>query len=261
MFHYISTLIEILVVLLFVMLPFAIYAITKKRNDLADVFWGISFIVIAWTGYFAQSYPPRLAFIVNILVTIWGVRLALHIFKRFKNSTEEDRRYHDMRKNWKINQDLASFYYIFCFQAVLAIIVALPVTIINTATAVNNSAIVIVGVILWLFGFGYESLADKQLKDFITNPKNRGKLMTKGLFRHSRHPNYFGELVQWWSIAFIALFVNNGFYGTIGALTITALITMVSGVPLAEKGTANKPGWDAYKKKTPSLIPRLKLSK
>jgi hypothetical protein len=95
-----------------------------------------------------------------------------------------------------------------------------------------------------------------QLKKFIMNPSNKGKIMTKGLFKYTRHPNYFGEVLQWWGIAFMALYASYGWIGILGAVSITFLITKVSGIPLAEKGTSKKPGWEEYKKNTPALLPK-----
>lgn len=253
-----SLLISILIslgVLLILMIPFVFYALINKRNDIADVMWGLSFIVIAWSNYYLHSNQNKLALIVNLLVTFWGIRLSYHIFRRFIRGKEEDRRYSDMRKSWSSDTDIASFTNVFLLQAIFAILVSLPVIIINTFhNHINNYAFI--GVLIWLFGFLFESRADMQLKEFIINPNNKGKIMTKGLFKYTRHPNYFGEVTQWWAIAYMSLFISFGWIGIFGAVMITFLITKVSGIPLAEKGTSKKPGWEEYKKKTPALIPK-----
>jgi len=244
-----------LMALIILIIPFIYYALGNKRNDIADVMWGLSFIVIAWTNYLVHSNQTKLALTINILVTIWGLRLSYHIFKRFIRNKIEDRRYEDMRKTWKNDQNVATFTNVFLLQAFLAVLVSLPVIIVNTYhSGVNNIAYA--GVLIWIFGFLFESRADMQLKKFIMNPSNKGKIMTKGLFKYTRHPNYFGEVLQWWGIAFMALYVSYGWIGILGAVSITFLITKVSGIPLAEKGTSKKPGWEEYKKKTPALLPK-----
>lgn len=250
----ISILISLLA-LIVLMIPFVYYALHKKRNDIADVMWGLSFITIAWTNYFIHGDHTRLALVVNVLVTIWGLRLSYHIYRRFLRSPIEERRYEDMRKTWKGDQDVSSFTNVFLLQAFLAILVSLPVIIINTYQS-SFSGLAYLGVLIWVFGFLFESRADSQLRKFIQNPKNKGHLMKSGLFKYTRHPNYFGEVTQWWAIAFMSVFVPFGWIGIFGAASITFLITKVSGIPLAEKGTSSKPGWEEYKNKTPALIPK-----
>lgn len=108
---------------------------------------------------------------------------------------------------------------------------------------------------VWIIGFLCESIADNQLRAFINNPLNKGHIMQTGLWKYSRHPNYFGEVTQWWGIFIIGLGVAFGTLGIIGPLVITFLIVFVSGIPLAEKGMANNPEYQVYKSKTSALIP------
>lgn len=239
------------------MAPFAIYGITKKRNDVVDIFWGIGFIVIAWSGYL---YNPRHNFtslLINLLVTFWGIRLAYHIYRRFIRSENEDKRYQEMRKKWK-NQNIDSLIFVYIFQGILALIVTLPVSVTNNSTAENIALPIFVGLALWTMGIFYESIADNQLKKFIMDKSNQGKIMNRGLWKYSRHPNYFGEIIQWWGIWFISIQSGYWWLSIIGPITITFLITKVSGIPLAEKSMSAKPGWDKYKKETSSLIPIFK---
>lgn len=238
------------------MLPFLNFALFKKRNDVADIMWGLSFIAIGWSTFYYNHNKSHLALVVNILVSIWGLRLSYHIGRRWFRFKEEERRYADMRANWKKNQEINSFFLVFLLQAILAVLVSIPVILINTY-AVNPNVYAFLGVVLWLFGFIYESTADMQLKKFATNPDNNGKIMETGLFKLSRHPNYFGELSQWWGITIMSLFVSYGYIGILGAFTITFLINKVSGVPLSEKRTSQKPGWAEYISKTPPIIPKL----
>ena len=118
----------------------------------------------------------------------------------------------------------------------------------------------IVGVLVWLVGFYFEAVGDAQLARFIKDPANKGKLMQSGLWAYTRHPNYFGEVTQWWGIWIIALSVSGGWLGIIGPITITFLILKVSGIPMLEKKMAENPEFTEYKKQTSMVIPWFKKS-
>jgi len=111
------------------------------------------------------------------------------------------------------------------------------------------------GALVWLAGFLFESVGDRQLAAFRSKPENRGRLIASGLWRYSRHPNYFGEALQWWGIAGIALSAPHGWLGLIGPTVITWLLLFVSGVPLLEKKYAGRPDWEEYKKRTSVFVP------
>ncbi len=110
-------------------------------------------------------------------------------------------------------------------------------------------------VAVWAFGFAFEAIGDAQLAAFLRNPENRGHVMDAGLWRYSRHPNYFGEIVQWWAIWLLTLGVPGWLLAVVGPLTITLLLRYVSGVPLLERKRAGRPEWEAYKARTSVLIP------
>jgi steroid 5-alpha reductase family enzyme len=118
-----------------------------------------------------------------------------------------------------------------------------------------QSGWLIAGLTVWALGYITETKADNQLKTFVINPKNKGTLMTDGLWKFSRHPNYFGEMLQWWGIWVVSVGTGFGLYAIVGPLVITWLLLFVSGVPLAEKRAANKPGWNTYKKQTSMIVP------
>jgi steroid 5-alpha reductase family enzyme len=117
------------------------------------------------------------------------------------------------------------------------------------------SGLVVAGVVVWVLGFVCESIADSQLRQFLKANTKKDALLTTGLWKYSRHPNYFGEVTQWWGIALVALSSPFGWVGLIGALAITTLICFVSGIPPAERRAASKPGWAAYKRATSPLVP------
>lgn len=227
-------------------------SIIKKRNDIADIAWGLGFVLLAWLSFFISGFSVK-ALLVNSLVTVWGLRLALHIYHRNKTKPE-DSRYLEWRKTWK-NFYLRSFIQVFLLQGIFLFLISLPVLFINHSVSNDIGTLVLVGLLVWATGFYFETTGDKQLKEFISNPANKGKLMDKGLWRYSRHPNYFGEVTQWWGIFIIALSSPGSLFTIIGPLTITVLILFVSGVPLLEKKYADRPDFKEYKKRTSVFIP------
>ncbi len=243
----------ILAIVLFLYMTFwFIVSVVKKRNDVADIAWGLGFILLSWSGGFMTGLNWR-SLIVNTLVTIWGLRLAWHIYRRNRNKPE-DYRYQTCRKEWK-NFYLRSFLQIYLLQGLLLFLIVSPVLLINQSQFIDFRLYDFVGLAVWSIGFYFESVGDKQLRQFISNPANKGKIMDQGLWRYSRHPNYFGEVTQWWGIFIFTLSVPLAFVTIIGPLTITLLILFVSGVPLLEKKYAGRKDFEEYKKRTSIFIP------
>lgn len=226
-------------------------AIIRKRNDVADVAWGLGFVWVAWLAFFMGEATER-AWLVNMLVTVWGVRLAVHIHKRNKGKSE-DFRYAQWRSEWK-HFYLRSFFQVFMLQGLFLLIIAWPVMFINLAAPKAWHLWDVAGMGVWLIGFGFESIGDYQLAQFKKNPAHRGKLITTGLWRYSRHPNYFGEAVQWWGIFMIACAVS-GWFTVVSPLLITYLLRYVSGVPMLERKYATHPEFEAYKRQTSVFFP------
>ncbi len=224
----------------------------KKRNDYADIAWGLGFVLLSWSGGFIDGLNLR-SLIVNFLITIWGLRLAWHIYLRNHNKPE-DYRYQAWRKKWK-NFYLRSFLQIYMLQGLFLYLIILPVLFINKSSFNGFQILDVIGFIVWVVGFYFESVGDYQLKKFISNPLNKGKLIDEGLWRYSRHPNYFGEVTQWWGIFIIALSLPLSFFTIIGPVTITILILFVSGVPLLEKKYAGRKDFEEYKKRTSIFFP------
>lgn len=230
----------------------------KKRYDIVDVGWGLSFIAIAVSGFFLQDghrlrWDPQA--LATLLVMVWGGRLSWHIWQRFRRSGQEDMRYVELRKKWKGSVATNAFFRIFVVQSLLALLVSIPVIHINLETDVGWSLWIYAGLGLWLVGFACEVVADAQLKHFLMNPKNHGKLMTEGLWKYSRYPNYFGEITMWWAFAVMALGTPHGWVGLGGAAIITYLIVYISGIPPKEVHLKTRDGWQQYVKNTRSLVP------
>lgn len=242
--------INALLILAYMSLWFLV-AKSRKRLDAIDIAWGLGFVVVAWATL-AQSPSFHSVLIAN-LVTLWGVRLAYHIQSRHKR-TKEDRRYKEISGKWKGNFWLRAYTSVFLLQGVLVLIVGLPIMIAANTTIEGLGWLSYVGVIIWSTGFVIEAVADRELSDFL-GQKDRPKIMQTGLWKYSRHPNYFGELVQWWAIGIIALQVNYGWIGFLGPLTLSVLIIFVSGIPPIERAKKDDKDYQKYKQQTSPLIP------
>ncbi len=231
-----------------------IIALTKKRNDVADVAWGLGFVIMTWASFYLANSNGSRQLIVCFLVSIWGLRLAWHIHQRNKGKPE-DYRYQKWRTDWGKWFYLRSYFQVYILQGVLLSIIVLPVLMINKNTEGPLGILDFIGAAVWLFGFYFETVGDAQLTQFLKNPQNKGKLMQSGLWAYTRHPNYFGEVTQWWGIWLIALSIPNGIFGIISPLTITFLILKVSGIPMLEKKMAEHLEFEEYKRKTSMFIP------
>lgn len=231
-----------------------IISLVRKRNDVADVAWGLGFVLLAWVSFFIGGHASPIGLAVSLLVTVWGSRLAWHIYSR-NRGRPEDYRYSEWRRSWGKWFYLRSYAQIFLLQGVLLFLIVSPVLVINYSQSVAFGPLVAVGLAVWAVGFFFEVVGDWQLARFIKDPTNKGKLMTVGLWAYTRHPNYFGEVAQWWGLWLVALLAPYGWFAVIGPLTITLLILKVSGVPLLEKKMADNPEFAAYKNRVSVFIP------
>ncbi len=242
-----------LVILVYMTIAWIIAQI-KKDNSIADSFWGFGFVLVVlfslfWSGF----YTPRQV-IVSSLITIWGLRLTLHISLRNWNKPE-DFRYQDMRKKWGKWQALRAYTDVFLLQGLLLFLVSIPAVLVNSSSDRNLYWTDFLGIFVWVFGFLFESIGDAQLKSFLSNPNNKGKLMTSGLWSWTRHPNYFGEAKMWWGIAIITYGSYQGWLLLLSPVLITFLLLFVSGVPLLEKKYKDRPEFIIYKKQTSKFFP------
>lgn len=243
---------QALILLLYTTLWFAV-SLVKKRNDVADIAWGLGFVLLSWSSLFYSQVFSVKALVVCILISIWGIRLASHIYRRHKGKPE-DSRYLIWRKEWGKWFTLRSYLQVFLLQGFFLFLIIQPALLINNSHA-EPGLLDILGVAVWVIGFYFESAADLQLKNFLADPKNRGHLMDRGLWKYSRHPNYFGEVTQWWGIWILAASIPGGILTIIGPLTITWLILFVSGIPMLEKKYSGRPDFEEYKKRTSVFIP------
>ena len=229
-----------------------VVSIIKRRNDIADVAWGLGFVMLAWLAFYLGGFSAR-SLVVNGLVSVWGLRLAWHIFLR-NSKKKEDYRY----KKWGGVGWLAyvrSFVQVFLLQGALMLVIASPVVYVNLSANSGWGLLDWVGLVVWLIGFSFEVVADWQLKKFLEDKNNEGKIVRDGLWRYSRHPNYFGEVVMWWGLLVMALPIPGGWVTMVGPMMITYLILFVSGVPLLEEKYEGREDFEEYKRVTSVFIP------
>jgi steroid 5-alpha reductase family enzyme len=239
-------------------------SIRLRDNSIADVFWGIGFMILAvWTFFFSPREMPQ--YLLTGLVLLWWLRISTHIGSRKWKERKEDPRYAKWREEWGSGWYfyVRSFLQVYMLQMVLMIIVATPILLVNwdllnsehgllRSSQWLESWLLFLWVFIALFGLIFEMIADYQLKEFI-KIKKPGEIFTTGLYRYSRHPNYFGESMFWLGISMIGLMYS--YFSIIGWLVITFLLLFVSGVPLQEARYAGRPNWEEYKKKTSVFIP------
>jgi steroid 5-alpha reductase family enzyme len=231
-----------------------IIAMIRKDNSVADVAWGPGFIVVTWAALLINGSYGASQLLVAALVTVWGLRLGIRIFRR-NRGRGEDPRYEKWRKDWGKHFVLRSYLQVFLLQGFLLLLNVTPVMILMSAAKQSLVWFGYVGLAVWCMGFLFESIGDYQLDSFLKDTANRGTVNNRGLWKYTRHPNYFGESTMWWGIFIIALVAPWGWVGVIGPLVITSLILFVSGIPMTEKMMVSIPGWDEYKRRTSAFVP------
>jgi steroid 5-alpha reductase family enzyme len=229
-----------------------------KNASIVDIVWGFGFVVVAWTVRLTagDELDAARGWLLVALVTIWGLRLAGYLAWR-NLGHGEDYRYRAMRKHHGPRFPIISLYTVFGLQGVLMWIVSLPVQIGQTDDSPDIGVIALVGVVVWLVGMFFEVVGDAQLARFKSDPANAGKVMDRGLWKYTRHPNYFGDCCVWWGIALVAAETGTGAIGLIGAVVMTVLLRRVSGVTFLEKTIVKRrAGYQEYIERTSPFIPR-----
>ncbi|SME99724.1 DUF1295 domain-containing protein [Pseudobacteriovorax antillogorgiicola] len=233
-------------------------SLIKKDASIIDSIWGLSFVVHAQVAFWHWSLPSLSQFVMITLVTLWGLRLSYHIAVR-SIGKGEDYRYQAMRERNSPGFWWKSLVYIFAFQWLLSVVISAPLFWTMTQDlSEDHSWLVILGSIIWLLGFGFEVVGDRQLKAFKANPENKGQVLDSGLWALTRHPNYFGDGLLWWGYYVLAL-ASGGYLTFFGPLIMSIFLRKVSGVDLLEKRLKKtKPGFEEYMKTTPAFIPDLR---
>lgn len=227
---------------------------TEKFYDLTG---SLTYLSITALALFLSGNFDARSFLSAALVGIWAARLGTFLFRRVRKAGKDDR--FD-----EIKPSFIRFLNTWAIQGLWVSFTAAAAWVtITSAYRKELDVFAVIGLLIWLFGFGFEAIADAQKSRFNANPDNKGKFIQTGLWSRSRHPNYFGEIVLWFGVAVIALPVLHGWQwvALISPVFVTLLLTRVSGIPLLEKKADQKwggqPEYEAYKKNTPVLIPRL----
>jgi steroid 5-alpha reductase family enzyme len=230
-------------------------SLALRRSDIADIAWGPGFPLVGLTGILAAwgHVPPALLLMTG-LATAWAIRLATHITTR-RRGAGEDFRYAGWREQWGRLWLLRSYLLVFLLQGLFMLVVAAPLIVASSVPATGFGPVGWLGAGVWLAGLSFEAVADAQLAAFKRDPANKGRIMDRGLWSWSRHPNYFGEAVLWWGVWMVGLGSPLGWVAVIGPVTITYLLLFVSGVPLLEKHYEGNAEFEAYKCRTSVFVP------
>jgi steroid 5-alpha reductase family enzyme len=235
-----------------------VVSLVRRDASIVDRVWGLTFVVAAWTYAHFADPPTARTWLVLGLVTVWGFRLAGYITWR-NWGDGEDKRYQAMRRKNPDSFAVRSLVTVFLLQGVLAWIISLPLLAATySGTPEGLTWLDGLGVAVWLVGFVFEAGGDWQLSRFLADPANRGKVNDRGLWRYTRHPNYFGDTTVWWGYFLFAL-ATGAWWAFVGSLVMTFFIVKVSGLALTEKnmskGGSKREGYDEYVRRTNAFFP------
>jgi steroid 5-alpha reductase family enzyme len=236
-----------------------VFATWRRDVSVIDIWWGPTFLALASVyavrGGVLDAGGPVQGILLATIGT-WALRLAVHIAVRGRGHGE-DRRYREMREKAGASFRARSLVTVFWLQATLATLLSVPFLHALARPDGRDAGMAAgIGVVIWLAGFACEAIADGQLLRFQRDPASGGRVMDRGLWRFSRHPNYFGETLVWWGWAVLELATPARGWGALAALAMTVLLLRVSGVPLAERGAeSRRPGYRAYVERTSAFVP------
>ncbi len=239
------------------MLALWLVSLWLRNASIVDVAWGPAYALIALVTHarIAGAAPPR-AVLVVALACVWGLRLGAYLFWR-NHRKGEDFRYRAMRRYWGARFPLVSLFTVFTLQGALVWVISLPLVVSQVSgDATPLGVFDALGVALWLAGMTFEVVGDWQLARFRADPAKRGSVLDTGLWRYTRHPNYFGDSLVWWAFFAIALAVPGGIWTVVSPIVMTTLLLRVSGVALLERTlTKTKPAYRDYVARTNAFIP------
>jgi len=229
-----------------------------KNVSIVDVFWGLGFVIVNGIYFYLSENFQIRSIIILLLVSIWGLRLSIYLGLR-NIGKGEDFRYQEFRRQYGPHRYWwFSFFQVFLLQGTLIMIISLPLLGVHYFSEYKELGILdYIAIIIWLIGFVFESLGDYQLAKFKKDPRNKDKVLNTGLWKYTRHPNYFGDTVVWWAYAIFC--ISAGAYWPIfGSVIMTFLIIKVSGVALLEEDiSGRRPEYKMYIDKTSSFFPWL----
>jgi len=233
-----------------------VVSIALRNVSIVNIVWGVGFVMVAWVSSLTGDGDHDRSNLLTAMIAVWGMRLTVFLWRR-NYGTGEDHRYRSMRKQQGDGFAARSLVTVFLFQGLLMWVVSLPVQLAMVSENESVGTLTVIGVCVWGVGFFFESVGDSQLASFKANPENEGLLLTSGLWKYTRHPNYFGDACVWWGIFIVAAETTDARYGVIGPILMTFLLLKVFGVPHLERSlSSHKPGHSDYAKRTSPFIPR-----
>jgi len=231
-------------------------SVPLRNASIVDLIWGLGFVLVAWAVRLTVDGDSARQWLLVAMVTVWGLRLSAYLTWR-NHGNGEDYRYRAMRKHWGGRFWWVSLFTVFVLQGVLMWTVSIGVQLGQVPDTPGLGVLAALGVVVWAVGLGFEAIGDAQLARFKADPANAGTVMDRGLWRYTRHPNYFGDACVWWGIALVAAESGLGAVGIVGALVMTVLLRRVSGVTLLEKSLKKRrAGYDEYIARTSPFVPR-----
>lgn len=251
-----SLFLQVLILVFSYFIVFFIIGTILHNNGIVDIGWGLGFVVVAIFTLLVKGNFDITSIVTTVLITIWGLRLFYFILRR-NWGKPEDFRYVGFRKKWG-NQFalLKAYLQVYFLQSIFLFVISITIISINSTTDKKNVLFfTVIGTIIWIIGFIFEAVGDYQLKKFKSGGQNKGRIIKTGLWKFTRHPNYFGEATMWWGIYIISLSSANQILNLVSPVLITFLLLFVSGVPMLEKKYADNPEFIEYKKVTSKFIP------
>ncbi len=243
-----------LTILVYMVFMWAV-ATRLKNNGIADIGWGAGFVLVSAVLLSQNNAITKELLILSACVAAWGARLSTYLLVR-NAGKPEDWRYANWRKQWGKNVVIRSLLQVFLLQGFFMFVNLLPIVVANAAEDFRpNNIYTSIGFLVWLLGFGIEAIADYEMMMFKNNPENKSRVMNQGLWRYSRHPNYFGEAVLHWGIFIMSIPFGLWWLSVIAPITITFLLLRVSGVVMLERKYSGNEAYESYKRNTSAFIP------
>jgi len=227
-----------------------------RNVTIVDSLWGLGFVLISWITFFlSEGFPGRMT-LIAILTTVWGIRLSFYLGRRSWGAGE-DPRYGQWRQKSGERFWIVSLFKVFLLQALFLWVISLVLQFGLLAPTPDHFVwLDMLGVFIWGIGFFFEVVGDWQLARFKADPANKGRVMDRGLWAYSRHPNYFGEFLIWWGFFLITLSAPNSWWTVISPLIITAVLLKMTGIPLTESAIVKtRPGYKEYIERTSAFVP------
>ena len=243
-----------LLALALLMVATAVEGHRQGRVSVVDTTWGLGFVLVASVAAVVGDGAGWRRLALLVIVAVWGLRLAWHLHQR-NSGKGEDPRYAAMLEKEQGNPTLVAIRKVYGIQGLSVWFVSLPIQV-SAAAGGGAAPVAVVGVVLWLLGVSFESLGDKQLKDFKADPANKGAVMDRGLWSWTRHPNYFGDSCVWWGIWLVAASAWPGVLTVLSPVAMTYFLVFATGARLLERHMAERPGYADYQRRTSYFLPR-----